>query len=242
LWCFAVVAARVMLHAPSLTAMRIRTVAFALLATLLNGARAQASTQFTFVNGGTSIAFGFHVGPYQGIKGVGPGKPVVLNCVDFFHEIAAGQSWFANISSQSTGVSAGPTVRSRDLGAYRQAAWLTTRYATNPGEITSIHATIWGRFQGSTMPSLAANAPFWLNSSLALAGDVAPALYIVSDVNKADSNSVQEFIIYDRALEEQSVVPTPEPASLRLLGSGLLALAGIGHRRKHYAQSRIDSN
>ena len=81
------------------------------------------------------------------------------------------------------------------------------------------------------MPPIAANAPFWRNSRLALAGDDAPALYVVSDVNKADSNSVQEFIIYDRALEEQSVVPTPEPTSLILLGSAFLGAAIVERRR-----------
>ncbi|MEP7000497.1 MAG: PEP-CTERM sorting domain-containing protein [bacterium] len=211
--------------------MRIRTVAVVLLATLLSGAPAQASTQFTFVNGGTAIAFGFHIGPYQGVRGV-PGTPIVLNCVDFFHEVAAGQSWFASISNLSSGGRGGPVVRPSDLQAYRLSAWLTSHYAANPGEIAGSQATIWGRFQGHTLQPLAANAPFWLNSSLALDGDVTPALYVVSEATKADSNSAQEFIIYDRALEEQAVVPTPEPGSFILVGSAFLGAVGMGRRRK----------
>ncbi|MEO8621502.1 MAG: PEP-CTERM sorting domain-containing protein [bacterium] len=212
--------------------MRIRTVAFALLATVLSGTRAQASTQFTFVNGGTSIAFGFNVGPYQATTGARPGTPVVLNCVDFFHEVVAGQSWFANIANVSSGVRGGRAVRASDMRAYRQSAWLTTHYAANPGELAGIQGTIWSRFSVSTVQPLATNAPFWLNSSLTLAGDVAPALYVVSDVIKADSNGVQEFIIYDRALEEQAVVPTPEPGSFILFGTALLGVAGFGRRRR----------
>src|SRR4051812_9285645 len=128
--------------------MRLRTAALALLATTLSAAPAKAATQFTFVNGGSAIAFGFYVGPYNGREGPPPGVPVTLNCVDFFHEITNGWSWSANVTSLATGVGIATNTRFGDLGAYREAAWLSTQYAANPGETANIQATIWNLFSG----------------------------------------------------------------------------------------------
>jgi hypothetical protein len=211
--------------------MRTRIAALAASLSLAFATPASASTQFTFLNSGTVTAFGYYVGPYNGLQGTS--STVLLNCVDFFHHIADGDVWQANLTSLGSSAGIGTVTRFNNLTAYRQAAWLATQFATTTSAATigDIQATIWNLFSGpTTPPQPSSNA--WLLASQAYVsanqnGSSYQDFWVVTDVNAFNPdgtdnvNSRQEFIIV-----------TPEPASMMLLATGLAGIAAGRFRRR----------
>src|SRR4051794_40266797 len=106
--------------------------------------------------------FGYYISPYGG--SVGNENNVRLNCVDFFHEAYLNQPWTVfktNLGALAAAVAGGNIAMlayTRDganglyaamdaVNIYKQVAWLTDQYATNPGlnpaRTTAIQTAIW---------------------------------------------------------------------------------------------------
>ena len=202
----------------------MRRIRFAVLlaVSLLFAGSVGAQTAFKFTSGGTVTAFGYYVGNYEGLMG---STKVTLNCVDFFHEVYVGETWKANLTNLGGSAKTAGDTRFADLTLYREAAWLTTQYAgKSAADVGIIQATVWNLF-GKT-PDKIQGSSVWLDlAQKNYASMDFSNFYVVTDINKSDPTSVQEFVM----------VATPEPATLVLFGTGLASIVGVGLKRRKRA-------
>src|SRR5262245_22165045 len=201
------------------------------------------------VPGGTPViwspaGFGtFYVSPYSGILMSSGNQPVVLNCVDFFHDVSLGESWWANKTVLSSGNLS--NTRFNNLNWYLQAAWLTQQYDANPGanpnKTIAIQAAIWNIFASAapdkTDGSGLTSQSYWTSMAQANYGSIdASKFYVLTAVDKYAKDSQQEFLVFD----PRATTVTPEPATLTLMGTGLAAFAGMAKRRRKKNAAQIN--
>lgn len=204
-----------------------RTIATAAVLTAMSAPAHAQNIQFeTSAPTPAVTAFGYYVGPFTGnLLGSTP-KVIDLFCVDVLNHVSFGQKWTANFSSLAGDLS-NTRFGNAGLETYKKAAWLTTQYALNPtSQWGGIQAAAWALFNAGVVNG-GASQQTWLNavnaqdlSNFNLAG-----FAIVTDVNAAGRRrgGVQEFI---------TTSVTPEPGSMVLLGTGLLALVGVATRKR----------
>lgn len=209
--------------------------------------------------GGSAVTspFGYYMSPYSGT--VNGGSVVRFNCVDFFHEVSVGETWQAtttNLGSLVNAAQGGNTATLNTLlgytreggnyspatavAIYQQAALLTTMYGANPGSdptrSSAIQTAIWAITTNGLNPVFPAaqwigsgsatenTTGFWINYAannyLSQSAGFYDQFNILTDLDHG-ANGNQEFIY-----------STPEPATLTLLGTGLLAIGGVAMKRR----------
>ena len=166
----------------------------------------------------------YYVSPYYGTLN---GQTVTLFCDDILNEVNFGQTWQANVTNLATAVNAndfsqtryssvaGSAVLGNPALAYEEAAWLTTQFASNPGDLVNLQYALWDIMN----PGARGNGNLDVQNWLLLAGLNYGTINlnnfeIVTNVGPLTlTGQVQEFI-----------VPTPEPGTLALLICGMLAV------------------
>jgi hypothetical protein len=203
-------------------------IAALLLAPFAHADGGQVNMVFTGVNGANDGVY--YLSPYTGTMN---GQPVILFCDDIKNDVSIGQQWQANVTNLGTAINtnnftdtryggvSGSAVYSNPTVAYEEAAWLTTQFASNSGDLVSLQYALWDIMNPNSEPTSYGDVKHWLNLAQKNYGSIDP--YNFSMVTNTGTlkltGQVQEFI-----------VQTPEPGVLALLLCGLLALAVFMNR------------
>jgi hypothetical protein len=173
----------------------------------------------------------YYVSPYYATMN---GQTATLFCDDILNEVNFGQMWSANVTNLATAVNSndfsqtryGSVTGSAVLGnpalAYGEAAWLTTQFASNPGDLVNLQYALWDIMNPGVRGSGNSDVQNWLLLASQNYGSInLDNFEIVTNCGPLTlTGQVQEFI-----------VPTPEPGTLALLICGMLAVyAGLMRR------------
>ena len=205
-----------------------------------------APHQFKFLAGSGVGGWGTQVGTY---KGQLDGNAIDIWCVDFANHISPGSQFQVNL----TGLGGSPSLANTRFGfytnalaRYRQAAWLAWQFTTtSQSSWKYIHAAIW-HLMTPAQPSITAASDIalvngWLtNASTNYARYNYSNAFVITDVALARCHATsptggalngcgyQEQLTFTGPL----TVTTPEPASMVLLATGLIALTVTSRRRR----------
>ncbi len=198
--------------------------------------------EFTFVswnNGQWQNGFPYTIEPTNGPTG----SILGVMCDDYFHGGMPGDMWEANITqlgSDNLSLArfnniSGPTALS-PLQLYDEAGWLLLQTQVQPmNQWQAINYAVWYIFDPSQTPCNGACEMYLADAQEAAAmhfpGTDFDRVYIITPTDQHDPNpnGPQEFLALgsDSGLGIGGEGPTvPEPGTLLLMGSGLLALMG----------------
>jgi len=183
--------------------------------------------QVIFAGVGGNSQNGEYTYPYYLTINNGPQIPVI--CDDFYHQSAIGDTWQANITSLAGGDLSNTRFSGLPdaLHLYQEAGFLLMQINdSNTAEWGNINFAVWQIFNpdvnaGDTPPGTK-GAAYWLN--LAETTDM-------SGIDFSGVNIVTPLDAHGQGGDQEFLYVTPEPATLMLIGTGLL---GLFSQRKRF--------
>jgi len=181
-----------------------------------------ATVNMTFLQPGNNVSGGYYTYPYY--FSINGGKATPLMCDSFTNHISAGESWNANVS----GLLSGKGLFGKDIRDYKAAGIIFLGVVNGTIDAKVGNWAVWNLFAKGVTPDAAVLA---LDQSALLLAQHAPSsefkgLVLYTPVGGSPGHGPQEFIGY-----RGTALSTPEPASLLLLSTGLLGIAGMVRRK-----------
>jgi hypothetical protein len=184
---------------------------------------ANASTLTLLDQGNSAVINLGDGGVYAGLYHMSlDGNSISAMCDDYLTHIYFGDTWGVDVWTYND-VTNG---KFYDLGNaaenYSMAGWLFSQTfgVTDANTLASINAAIWSIFDPALVPQLTEQAKiYYANAQSWGSFNWSNVMYVLTP---AEDFTSQEFL---------TRAPVPEPATMLLLGVGLVALAGFGRKK-----------